>query len=330
MFRPQNVTVYLLALLCCGTATSEIELDATHAFVVELPGDTEAGEASLREHAVTWSPDNQCYYLVADVVPLDNPHHPNTYETDIHLWKSADLATWTYLGLAIPKGGAGRFDAHGVASPAGIVWYRGKLLAAYSARKTDTFTQRGIGLAWSGANPADLPWSKAEVAISDLLGEDDDPALLQIPGDNRLHLYHRTTGGESGYRIVHTASATPLAPDSWPDAVDVTRRPPGVRAQELTGAAWYDGLVHLFIIEQGDGVKGAPVAHLVSDSPDGPFRPADPENRYMDTAPARLAYSGHFTPVTRDGRLEAGFWTAFQSGPRYGLVGHPLSWREPR
>ncbi len=298
--------------------------DRDEIYVVALSGDGEPPAASIREHAIAWHPVRECYYLAADVVPLDSPHHPNTYETAIHLWRSPDLKAWTYLGVAVPRGGEGRFDAHGASSPAAMTYRDGRLYVAYSARKTARFTERGIGLAWSAENPEELPWATKASAISDLPGEDDDPGVLTIPGDDRMHCYHRTTGGDAGYRIVHTYSTTPQDPASWSAATDVTQRPDGIRAQELTGVAWIEDQVHLFIIEHGDVVAGAQIAHLVSDSPSGPFRPADPEHRRQRAVPPRLAYGGHFTPVVHEGHHIASFWTVFQAGPRYGLQGHPV------
>ena len=280
--------------------------------------------SSIREHAITWHPLRKAYYLIADAVPLDSPHHPNTYDTSLHLWRSPNLADWTYLGVAVPAGAEGEFDARGCASPTAMSYRDGSLYVAYSARKTEAFAARGIGLAWSGDDPDLVPWTKAAGPISDGPGEDDDPGVLTIPGDKQLHCYHRTTGGAAGYRIVHTASEKPQDPDSWAEATDVTVRPDGIRAQELTGVAWLNGQTHLFVIEQGDAVRGAQIAHLVGAKPTGPFVQNDPAQRHLRSQASRLAYGGHFTPVTRDGVMIAGFWTAFQEAKRYGLRGHPV------
>lgn len=301
-------------------APAGLRYDPARTFAVELPANAPTGEASIREHAIAWHPGTHKYYLVADVVPLSHPHHPNTYDTDLHLWSSFNLAVWTYHGVVVPKGIPGQtYDGHGVASPAGMTCFNGKLYVAFSARKTTTYTERSIGLAWSGDDPERLPWTKTLQPISDLPGEDDDSGLVAIPGDDRLHLYHRATGG---YRIVHTASRTPEAPNSWPPAKDVTQRPGGVRAQELTGVVWVDGAVHLFVIEHFE--KGPlRIAHVQSRQPEAMFEPVDPRRRYIEPQPRNLAYGGHLTPVVREGRFEAFFWTVFQSGKRYGLLGHP-------
>jgi hypothetical protein len=146
-----------------------------------------------------------------------------------------------------------------------------------------------------------------------------------VPGDRRLHLYHRRTG-PGGYRIVHTASAGPEDPASWPAAAPVTPRPAEVRAQELTGAVSADGAVHLFVIEHR--VRGGlRIAHLRAEEAAGPFAPADPARRYLSGQPRGLAYGGHITPVVRDGEFRAFFWTVHQEGKRYGLLGHPVASR---
>ena len=294
---------------------------------IALPlGGPVPGGASIREHAVAWHPDRERFYLVGDVILLGNPHHPNTYDTELHLWSSPDLTLWQYHGVAVPKGVPEQdYDGYGVASPAGMVFAGGRLWVPFSARRTSGFAKRPIGLSWSGIDPEVLPWTKSPSPIDDVPeSEDDDPALVVLPGDPRLHLYHRSTVG--GYHIRHTATATPHQP--WPASHPVTSRPPGVRAQELTGAIATDGHIHLFVIEQGEAVRGTAIAHLIAREPNGPFLPADPNQRHLVSQPTGLAYGGHFTPVTRDHQLVAAFWTVNQDLPRYGLQGHRV--RAPR
>ncbi len=322
----------LVLLVTCSLPPSDVRaakpilFDASKAFRVELTADSPVGEASIREHAVEWHPVNRKFYLVADVVPLSNPHHPNTYDTEVHLWSSRDLEHWTHHGVAIEKGTPDEsHDGYGVASPVALVFLNGELLVPFSARKTKRFTRRSIGLAWSGTDPERIPWPKSRRPISDLDGEDDDCALVRVPGDDRLHLFHRTAG-PSGYRIVHTASATPKQPDSWPKAVPATLRPDDVRAQELTGAYAIEGAIYMLVIDhmRAGGMK---IAHLQAATPPGPFAPLNARSRYLPAhaQPARLAYSGMITPVVRDGQLVAFFWCSFQKGRRYGLLGHPVS-----
>jgi hypothetical protein len=309
-----------------GENATAIAFGAQELGSVALAPDSPVGEASIREHAVAWHPAKLKYYLVADVIRLNSPHHPNTYDTELHLWASEDLVSWTYIGLAVPKGTPDEsYDGYGVASPAGMALVGERLYVPFSARRTAAFTERAIGLAWSGSDPEVVPWTKSAAPVSKCRGEDDDPAVLLIPGDDRLHLYHRTTG-EGGYRIVHTASATPQDPGSWPKATDVTRRPAGVRAQELTGAVFLGGAVHLFVIEQGDGVKGVQIAHLSSPEPDEYFQAAQPRARYLQGQPRTTAFGGHFTPVMKDGKLAAASWTVRQGARRYGLGLRAAHW----
>ena len=316
--------VFWVSLATCGAPP--VTIDRNRRFEVELSADSAVGEASIREHAIAWHPRKRKYYLVADVVSLASAHHPNTYDTEIHLWSSPDLTRWCYHGVAVEKGPPGQsYDGHGVASPAGMTLAGGRLYVPFSARRTERFTQRSIGLAWCGAEPEQLPWTKTARPISDLEGEDDDPAVLTVPSDRCLHLYHRRTG-PGGYRIVHTQSRTPERPETWLPAEPITPRPADVRAQELTAAFAADGKIHLMIIEHL-AKGGMKIAHLWSDRPEGPFVAADPAQRYLLPASqaSPLAYGGHISPVVRDDRLLACFWTVHQKGRRYGLLGHPVN-----
>ncbi len=296
-------------------------------FQVALPAGSPMGEASLREHAVAWHPGKKKFYLVADVVPLASPHHPNTYNTDLGLWSSQDLAAWRFHGIAVPRGTPGEtYDGYGVASPAGMAYFRGSLWVPFSARRTPRFSERSIGLAYSGEDPERLPWSKTASPISDLDGEDDDPAVVVLASAGPLHLYHRSTAG--GYHIVHSASPKPEQPGSWPKARRVTSPAADVRAQELTGVAYLDHQVHLFVIEHlRPGMK---IGHFCSREPDALFSYADPARRFVERQPPRLAYGGHLTPVVRDGRLLALSWTVMQGSQRYGIEGHAASWLSER
>lgn len=278
--------------------------------------------SSIREHSIVWHPDKNKYYMVADFVPTASIHHPNTYDTELHLLSSSDLITWVYHGVCVPKGGVGELGEFGVASPSGIAYYNGKIYAAYSARNTAGFTNRSIGIAWSNSDPEVLPWTKGSTAISDTAGEDDDAALLVIPGSNTMHLYHRTTDG--GYRIVHCQTDTPENLSSWTVAQGVTVLPPTAAAQELTAAIYYAGRVHLFIMEQGGSQSGT--AHLSSSNPSSPDFQQETDNRFVPMI-GGLAYSGHISVVVKNGLLKAFSWTVFVSGSRYGVEIRP--YKEP-
>ncbi|QDU06935.1 family 43 glycosylhydrolase [Gimesia aquarii] len=318
-------TIILILLQQFVWADSIVQCDFTRQFQVQLKKGSAIGEASLREHTIVWYPPNKKYYLLADVIPLSSKHHPNTYESEIHLFSSKDLSIWKHHGVAITKGKReGDFDRHGVASPVMATLNNGIIYCPYSARKTETFTQRSVGLAYSSSDPENIPWNKTAQPISDLPGEDDDVAIIKEEKGANFHLYHRSTGPE-GYQIVHSESTTPLIESSWPKATPVAKRPQTVRAQELTGVILIDRLYHLLVIEHlyKGGVK---IAHLASHNPAGPFHAFQKNQRYLKPSnqPKRAIYSGHITPVMKDGRISAFFWTAHQQGKRYGLIGHPV------
>ena len=79
---------------------------------------------SIRQNSAIWFDGH--YYLYADVVPWDNPYHPDTYDTSIHLFKSADAENWEYIGEVIGKGKAGEWTANGVGTPGACV-FKGKI-----------------------------------------------------------------------------------------------------------------------------------------------------------------------------------------------------------
>lgn len=238
---------------------------------------------------------------------------------------SYDLAKWKCHGVAVKKGTVGvSHDCFGAASPAGMAFLRGKLYVPFSARRTARFEKRSIGLAVSGNDPEKIPWTKTEGPISNLVGEDDDPAVLVIPGDDSMHLFHRRTG-PGGHRIVHSASKNPFDTDSWTADKSVTPRPKEVRAQKLTGVFATNGKVHLLVIEHlfAGGMR---ISHLVSENPSGPFKADNPKQSYLSpkTQPRHLAFGGHISPVVKDGRPVAFFWTVPQKGKRCGFRGHPV------
>ena len=158
---------------------------------------------SIRQNTALWF--EGCYYLYADVVPWDNPYHPDTYDTSIHLFKSPDAENWEYVGEVISKGEAGAWTANGIAAPGACV-FAGKIYVAYSVRgNRDGSGHRFIGVSVAEAPvgpfreapelsivPADVDYS--EVSPMLLL---DDPLLVATngegtgPGDERLYIYYR-------------------------------------------------------------------------------------------------------------------------------------------
>jgi len=123
--------IFSVAIVCLplfpattGLGAPPIEADRGVSFNVELTAAGPMGEASIREHSIAWHPIKKKYYLVADVIPLKSIQHPNTYNTELHLWSSGDLAKWKYHGVAVKKGTVGfSHDCFGAASPAGMAFY---------------------------------------------------------------------------------------------------------------------------------------------------------------------------------------------------------------
>ena len=66
---------------------------------------------SVRQNSAIWC--DGYYYLYADVIPWDNPYHPDSYDTSIHLFKSANAENWEYHGEVIGKGKPGEWTANG-------------------------------------------------------------------------------------------------------------------------------------------------------------------------------------------------------------------------
>lgn len=78
---------------------------------VQIPGD----RYSIRQNSAIWFQDR--YNLYADVVPWDYRFHPDTYDTSIRLFESADAENWEYRCAVIGKGRRGEWTANGVATP---------------------------------------------------------------------------------------------------------------------------------------------------------------------------------------------------------------------
>ena len=98
--------VFTINFLASASLSAEplVQCDFSKSFEVQLTKDSPIGEASIREHTIVWHPQKKKYYLLADVIPLAWKLHPNTYDTEIHLFSSPDLSDWKYHGVAIEKG----------------------------------------------------------------------------------------------------------------------------------------------------------------------------------------------------------------------------------
>lgn len=300
-----------------GQGFPAVRLDTNNPVSIQLAGQ------SIREHAIVWHSDKAKYYMMADVLSVSHPSHPNTYDSEIHLLSSTDLVTWTYHGVCIQKGTTGQIGQYGVATPAGAAFHNGKIYCPFSARNNAGFTGRSIGLAWSGPDPEIIPWTRAADAISDTTGpgEDDDPAVVSV--DGTLHVYFRSSGTaeRSGYFIAHAQSDTPEDASSWSAPVPCTVNPePGVTAQELTAAVYFGGQVHLFVMEHQGAATGT--AHLASADPAAADFAQYRTERFVPVTPGGMVYNGHFGIVMRGSEIKAFTWTVDVDGTQYAIELH--------
>lgn len=279
----------------------------------------ERANDSIRENCVFYYPPNGNYYLLCDIIPDSSPYFPNSYDTEIGLYKSTDLENWTYLGIAIEKGGVGELAEFGVASCSGAAYFNGKIYAPFSARNNGApnFNNRSIGLAFT-SEPESLPWSKVSTAILNTSGEDDDPCIMTIPSDDYLHCYWRTTESNL-YKIVHSKTKTPEVVSSWSTPNDSTQPINGV-AQELSSCAYFDGRIQMYVMQQGGGQTGT--SHLVSYDADGLFTQAFADNKFFNNID-NIIYNGHITPIVKDYIVLGWTWTVSQNDSgKYGLLGY--------
>jgi len=241
------------------------------------------------------------YYAYADVVPWDNPHHPNTYNTSIHAYSSDDGLRWRYEGEVLPKGEPGDWDAGGVATP-GVCVSNGKILLAYSGReRQDGGGQRSIGLA--GATEPLGPFTKRPKPILTAHGHLDDPLLLPWSGDDRrVLLYFRWAAGQHGYRSQLAESHD--AGETWGKPTTVLHSHGDVRAMETLDAKWIDGQIILAQLEHFH--RGPHKVALYASSDGRVFVPCRKKylNDYLKL-PLRLAYGPILTFIPNaDGRIE--------------------------
>lgn len=283
---------------------------------------------SIREHCIVWHPGKRTYYLIGDVLANASPYWPNTYDSEIGLWKCNDpetLQSWTYLGICIPKGtgkGQGEF---GAASAAGAdVLDSGSIVVPFSSRDTGapSFTERSIGMAISSGDPDVVPWTKRSGFISDVSLSDDDPAIVRDIQTDLYHLFHRSTDNFTDYRISHLYTTDPVN-GVWlqtDDANDLTPYP-SVTAQEVTGAFMLDGVCNLWTMEQGPTQPAT--AWWVSKSNMLEFKPKDSLNRHLPASafgkgtldPA----NGHASPIVREGKYIGTSFTVNQAVGQYGV-----------
>ncbi len=186
------------------------------------------------------------HYAYCDVVPWDNPRHPNSYNTSIHAYSSDDGLHWRYEREVLPKGKPGEWDHGGVATPSACV-AGGKILLAYSGRqRADGGGERSLGLA-EASHPLS-PFEKKRAPMLKAQGHLDDPQLVTWPGDDaHVLLYFRWAAGANDYRIQLAESKD--AGKTWSDPVTVLQSHDAIRAMETVDAKWIDGQLILAQIE---------------------------------------------------------------------------------
>ena len=276
-----------------------------------LPTSDGTQRFSVRQNSAIWFDGS--YYLYADVVPWDNPFHPDTYDTSIHLFTSDDAVNWVYDGEIIGKNEGGDWTAAGVATPGACV-FGGGIYVAYSVRgNPDGSGHRFIGISVADhpkgpfrelpqlrVIPDDVDYSRERVFL--LL---DDPQLVSCnadgtgPGDERLYLYYRRSlndfsGRDHGGRAqaleydIRTSHVVDFAQGSWSAPHPIVRALPG-GVVETVDARWLDGRLTMVVLGYDNGEMGI---YLSNDSRE--FVPADPPllegslDIFMDAACFRL------------------------------------------
>jgi glycosyl hydrolase family 43 len=246
----------------------EFRISVTGGKPVPLPTD----RFSIRQNSAIWFGGS--YYLYADVIPWNNPYHPASYDTSIHLFRSADAEHWEYLGEVIGKGRPGQWTANGIATP-GACLFNGRIYVAYSVRGN----RDGSGHRFIGVSVADHPtgpfrelpelrivpggvdYSRSSPTL--LL---DDPCLVGCngsgtgPGDERLSIYYRRSlndfgdSEERGRALeygIHSRSVADLG-GGWSDPHPVLAASEG-KVVEVAEARWINGRLVLIILGYSEG-----------------------------------------------------------------------------
>ncbi len=233
---------------------------------------------SVRQNSAIWFEGS--YYLYADVVPWDNPFHPDTYDTSIHLFTSADAENWVYDGEIIGKDEGDDWTAAGVATPGACV-FGGRVYVAYSVRgNADGSGHRFLGVSVADhprgpfrelpqlrVIPDDVDYSRERTFL--LL---DDPQLVSCnadgtgPGDDRLYLYYRRslndfTGKDQGGRAwaleydIRTSYVVDFDGGVWSHPHPIVNALPG-GVVETVDARWLDGRLVMIVLGYDNGEMG--------------------------------------------------------------------------
>jgi len=202
------------------------------------------------------------WFAYADVVDWSNPHHPNTYNTAIHLFTSSDGCQWEHKGLVLAGGGANDWDKGGVASP-GAAWFRGKLWLFYSGREfADGRGHRHIGLAVAESPEGPFRKLPTPVATGGRHDHTDDPCPVVSPEGDELRLYYRHARSD-GYKICLASAEDPESP--WHLEGAVLHCAGDVRAMETTEAKVFGSTTLVLVMEQFHEKPGIKTGAWLSD-----------------------------------------------------------------
>jgi hypothetical protein len=316
-------------------------------YTVGLDASSALGEAaSIRESCSVWHEGNQKYYMVADVIPLSNPKHPNSFETSLYLFSSVDGLNWSLVSATpcVPKGsgsdGQGLAD-FGAGSPTGMSVRDGKIYVPFCSRDDydaplATYANRTISLAYSTTNPEVVPWTIVP-AIADDVDQPDDPGLAYLDGAFYVYFRARTFDSyvpgvsisdqyDDVWEVRMVSAVDPTAPENWSaeTVVDVINNGSGTTAGEITSVFAMGGRIHIWnMIRPGINGLDRNMAWKTHDGGNGQLVPFDNSRTFHDTIPTGIAIylGGHAMPVIRDGSIRAMFYTSLISSPRYGLKG---------
>ena len=217
-------------------------------------------EFSVRQMNSLWHDGK--YYVYADIIGWDNPHHPASYDSPTGVFSSPDGRKWTYHGLVVSAGSKGEWD-HGGACCPGACKFRDKFYVAYSSiQGKNNLGKRLLGLAVA-AEPLG-PFRKLPGPMFPLEGypKDDayfaDPCLVTRPGDDQLYLYYRYSrrvkGAASGahdYTIRLRTSTD--AERRWSEPKIVLRPTSNGGVVETIEAKWIDGQFVLVVLDYAPG-----------------------------------------------------------------------------
>jgi len=276
------------------TRDTDFSISVIDRIAVPIPTD----RFSVRKTSAVWFEGR--YYLYADVIPWDNPHHPDSYDTAIHLFSSDDAEQWRHHGEVIGKDAAGEWTASGVATPGACV-FDGKVCVAYSVRGNSD----GSGHRFIGVSMADHPAGPFREVSSLRIVPDDvdyahtDPMLLLDdpcpvacnadrtgPGDERLDIFYRrslnrnTRGPDHGtaleYDIRHRSASD--SDGSWGSPHTVVTAHPG-DVVETADVRWINESLVMIVLSY---TQGEMAVYLSQDGTD--FVPASPHllESYLD------------------------------------------------